>query len=252
MNKLPQAPRTTVESAGSILRSAREARGIPIELVAHDLRMRPQQVTNLEQDDHDHLPHASYARLLILYYARYLNIAPSRVEPHLPEKWSFRRGGYQPVCRALTSENVSRNHKTVEFRSSSLPSRVFPAISTCCITLLLIILGLWLYFTYRHSREEQRLLMRTHPVSIQIGAPLTKPSPPSFDTVRTFDSALLETVPGIAAVNPPPLKMTNGENSERKAGLLKSALRMSFAPALPQLTPPTAMTSRRAPDKISR
>src|ERR1700754_2353314 len=128
MNKPSRAPRTAVESAGTILRSAREAKGIAIELVAHDLRIRPQQVVDLEQDDHAHLPHASYVRLLILYYAKYLNIAPSRVEPHLPERWAFQSGGYQTVCSPLASKSAPRAGKTVEFQSSSLPPRVLPAI----------------------------------------------------------------------------------------------------------------------------
>lgn len=227
MSKSSQSSQATVESAGSILRAERAAQGIPIELVAHNLRMRPQQVVDLEQDDHARLPHTSYVRLLILYYAKYLNIAASRLEPHLPEKSASYSGGYQTVCQTLSSEYTSR--KAPEFQTSSLPKKVFPAISTCCIILIAVTVGVGAYLSYRHSKEEQNRLTPP-PSEAGVSTESSIAKPPPLAAVRAFDSALLEKVPRMTTVHPPPLKVTKGGDSEKKAELMRSASQMSLVP----------------------
>ncbi len=245
MNKSSQSPRATIESAGSILRATRTAKGIPVEQVAHDLRMRPQQVLDLEQDDHARLPHTSYVRLLILYYARYLDIAVAHIEPHLPERSNFRSGGYQTVCQQLPYHIGTR--KTVEPQFSSLPAQVVPAISTCCIILIVIAVGAGVYFSYRHSREEQNRLKPPPPgAAIQTEAKIAKKPAATLETMRAFDSAVLEKVPQLTTVDPPPLKLTKRNNLETKAEFIRNASRMSFLPsALPQITPERVMKALR-------
>lgn len=251
MNKASEVlPGMTHESAGSILRAAREAKGIPVELVAHHLRLRVQQVVELEQDDQAHLPHTSYVRLLTIYYAKYLNIPVSRIEPHLPEKWDFQGGGYQMVCGYTPSNSLPRfARKSARIQTSSLPAQVLPKIVTCCIFLFLLILGTYFYFSRHHSQEDKTAILLSPTSPILPDQPgLAKAPPLSFETIRAFDSALLEKVPHLAAVHPPPLKLTKGSNVQKKAELLQSALRMSSAPALSPLTPHTVITAPSHPN----
>jgi len=64
--------KTTV---GSILRSARQARGgKPISEIAEDIRVRPHQLQALEDDDYDKLPGMIYATGFIRAYAKYLDL----------------------------------------------------------------------------------------------------------------------------------------------------------------------------------
>ena len=62
-------------TVGSILRSAREARGDKtIPEIAEDIRVRPHQLQALENDDYDKLPGMIYATGFIRTYAKYLDL----------------------------------------------------------------------------------------------------------------------------------------------------------------------------------
>ncbi|PWU06116.1 MAG: hypothetical protein C5B47_08055 [Verrucomicrobia bacterium] len=241
MNKPSQSPKATIESAGSILRAARTAKGIPVEQVAHDLRMRPQQVLDLEQNDHARLPHMSYVRLLILYYAKYLDIAAARIEVHLPERTNYENGGYQTVCQQLPYQFDAK--KSGELQPFSMPARVVPAIFTCCIILIVIATGVGVYFSHRHAREEQRRLKPPPAVgtTIKTEAEVVKKPPGSLETMRTFDSALLDQTPShLKKVDPSPLKPEN-DSLRAKSQIIRNASGTRFLLVLPQATPPTGL-----------
>lgn len=61
-------------SIGSLLRAAREAKGLPIAAVAQSLKLSTRQVEALEADDWSHLPGGVFVRGFIRNYARFLAI----------------------------------------------------------------------------------------------------------------------------------------------------------------------------------
>ena len=232
----PNASLETLESAGSILRAAREAKGIPVELVAHDLRMRTQQVFELEEDNYARLPHTSYVRLLILYYAKYLGVPSSQVEPHLPERWNFQSGGYQAVCHLLPSGNSVRMRPGVEF--SSLPNRTLPAVATCCIFLLLLILGGYFYFNSHRARAERNAISP----SVQTAAVSDVENRTGAIAMSAFDSAWLEETPRTRRYSP----------IEEIRKIEQSSVDSSTVSAPPQPTPNTVISTPSRPNSLRR
>ena len=78
---------------GRLFRQTREARGIPIERVAHETRIRAACLRDLECDNHSQMSPA-YARLFVRDYARYLNLNAGDIGPYLPEPGAFGVEGY--------------------------------------------------------------------------------------------------------------------------------------------------------------
>ncbi|MBS0429697.1 MAG: DUF4115 domain-containing protein [Proteobacteria bacterium] len=82
---VPLAPGdTTHMSAGDMLRQAREAHGLHVEVVAAALKVPPQKLEALEADDIDALPDPVFARALAASVARALRIDPAPVLAKLP------------------------------------------------------------------------------------------------------------------------------------------------------------------------
>jgi len=75
---------TTHMSAGDMLRQAREAHGLHVEVVAAALKVPTQKLEALEADDIDALPDPVFARALAASVARALRIDPAPVLAKLP------------------------------------------------------------------------------------------------------------------------------------------------------------------------
>ena len=71
-------------TAGAKLRAAREAAGLSIDAVAHQLKLAPRQVTALEEDDWQRLPGRTFVRGFARNYARFLHLDPDAVLALLP------------------------------------------------------------------------------------------------------------------------------------------------------------------------
>jgi cytoskeleton protein RodZ len=69
---------------GARLAARRQKLGIPIEKVAHDIRMPLSRLRSLETDDFSGFPHPTYARLYLIDYANYLNIPLADIQDYLP------------------------------------------------------------------------------------------------------------------------------------------------------------------------
>lgn len=82
---LPLTPGDTTHlSAGDMLRQAREAHGLHLEVVAAALKVPPQKLAALEADDIDALPDPVFARALAASVSRALRIDPAPVLAKLP------------------------------------------------------------------------------------------------------------------------------------------------------------------------
>ncbi len=66
------------ERVGVRLQAAREARGLTIEDVARETRIRAQQIRNLENDDYGNFPSPSYAKSFLAIYAKFLHVDVSQ------------------------------------------------------------------------------------------------------------------------------------------------------------------------------
>lgn len=68
-----------VETPGQKLRKAREQKNWTVEEVARATRIRPERVTDLENDEYGNFPNLSYGRNFLLLYARHLGLHHNEV-----------------------------------------------------------------------------------------------------------------------------------------------------------------------------
>jgi len=85
-------------SAGDMLRQAREAHGLDIAVVAAALKVPPQKIEALEDDDIDALPDPVFARALAASMSRALRLDPGPVLARLP---GAPQRGFGPTLRPL-------------------------------------------------------------------------------------------------------------------------------------------------------
>ncbi len=79
------AEAATGRSAGAMLRQAREAKGIHVELLSATLKVPSKRIEALENDQLDDMPDLAFARALSASICRHLQIAPEPVLALLPE-----------------------------------------------------------------------------------------------------------------------------------------------------------------------
>lgn len=105
-------------SAGDMLRQAREAHGLHLDMVAAALKVTPQKLAALESDDIEALPDPVFARALAASVCRALRIDPAPVLAKLP--------GAQPAGLAEADRTMSKalpSQVRAGSSSSGLPSR---------------------------------------------------------------------------------------------------------------------------------
>lgn len=136
---------STNMTAGDMLREAREAHGLHIDMVAAALKVSPQKLAALEADDIASLPDAVFARALAASVCRALRIDPAPVLAKLP-------GALRPGL-ADADRTISRSLKSAAPRSGSgsngLPSRAL------LIVVVLLLLGAAVLFWLPQSAFDQ-------------------------------------------------------------------------------------------------
>ena len=134
------------KTAGDMLREAREAHGLHIEMVAAALKVPPQKLMALEADDIDSLPDPVFARALASSVCRALRIDPAPVLAKLP---STRHTPLAVADRTLKSNIVSGTPRWNGGRSNGLPSR--PLLTV----VLLLLIGAGALFWLPQSVFDQ-------------------------------------------------------------------------------------------------
>jgi len=71
--------------AGARLRAAREAAGLSLDQVAHQLKLAPRQVKALEDESFGELPGRTFSRGFVRNYARLLHLDAQDLLAHLPD-----------------------------------------------------------------------------------------------------------------------------------------------------------------------
>lgn len=124
----------THKTAGDMLREAREAHGLHIEMVAAALKVPPQKLLALEADDIASLPDAVFARALASSVCRALRIDPAPVLAKLPSTQKVSLAESDRTLKSHVSSATPRWNGSSSNRSGGLPSRALVTV----VVLLLI------------------------------------------------------------------------------------------------------------------
>jgi len=211
---------STNMTAGDMLREAREAHGLHIEMVAAALKVSPQKVEALEADNIEALPDPVFARALAASMCRALRIDPAPVLAKLP---GAKRPGLADADRTI-SKNLRSAAPRSGGASAGLPSRAV------LIVVLLLLVGAALLFWLPQSVFDRvgasisQLASHGAPA-----APSDSASTPSAEAPGTVaeaaspampapaPSAAAETAPAVppAASVPPAAAMAAPSSSEQ-------------------------------------
>lgn len=123
---------STFMTAGDMLREAREAHGLHIDMVAAALKVSTQKLAALEADDIDALPDPVFARALAASVCRALRIDPAPVLAKLP--------GAQPAGLAEADRTISKSLRSAAPRSGGVGgSNGQPSRALLVVVLMLLI-----------------------------------------------------------------------------------------------------------------
>jgi len=202
-NEAREGAATQPATAGSTLRSAREAAGLSVDDVALQLKLAPRQVRALEDDDFQHLPGRTFARGFARNYARFIQLDPDRVLALMPAGESapaLERPSFAAARRPMGEIPVER-----AAHRSSAPRVLF-------LLLALVAVGAAAYYEYVHKASEAR--REAAGVSGAESATTTIPAPQSLTAVGSTT-----TLPNpVAAESPTTATLPTGEAAPGPAG----------------------------------
>ena len=202
-NEAREGAATQPATAGSTLRSAREAAGLSVDDVALQLKLAPRQVQALEDDDFQHLPGRTFARGFARNYARFIQLDPDRVLALMPAGESapaLERPSFAAARRPMGEIPVER-----AAHRSSAPRVLF-------LLLALVAVGAAAYYEYVHKASEAR--REAAGVSGAESATTTIPAPQSLTAAGSTT-----TLPNpVAAESPTTATLPTGEAAPGPAG----------------------------------
>jgi cytoskeleton protein RodZ len=124
---------STFMTAGDMLREAREAHGLHIDMVAAALKVSTQKLAALEADDIDALPDPVFARALAASVCRALRIDPAPVLAKLP--------GAQPAGLAEADRTISKSLRSAAPRSGGVGGPNGQPSRALLIVVLMLLIG---------------------------------------------------------------------------------------------------------------
>ena len=203
-NEAREGAATQPATAGSTLRSAREAAGLSVDDVALQLKLAPRQVRALEDDDFQHLPGRTFARGFARNYARFIQLDPDRVLALMPAGESapaLERPSFAAARRPMGEIPVER-----AAHRSFAPRVLF-------LLLALVAVGAAAYYEYVHKASEAR--REAAGVSGAESATTTIPAPQSLTAAGSTTTTLPNPV---AAESPTTATLPTGEAAPGPAG----------------------------------
>jgi len=209
---------------GAMLSAKREQLGIAIERAAKESRIRAQRLREIEEDDFSQLSNASYARMFVIAYAKYLGIPREDLDAFLPEQGVASSDDYQYIRATATVL------PTIRYEPKSPPSPkkrlVITVVSTVLIVALVLAGGVITYLAINLPRITTALEeSKPEPVVVVPTPPVLPVVPPGMDTIRTvaFENSVsitvsemvvtataLTTLPEAAPVDLPPEESASG------------------------------------------
>ncbi|MFY8216300.1 MAG: helix-turn-helix domain-containing protein [Chthoniobacterales bacterium] len=180
---------------GAMLSAKREQLGIPVERAAKESRIRAQRLREIESDDFSQLSNASYARMFLIAYAKYLGIPREDLDTFLPEQGVASSDNYQYI------HGTSSVLPTIRYEPKPPPSPnkrlVLTIISVIVIGVLVIGGAVVSYLAINLPRITSALESSKPEQEPATPAPTVPPViPPGIDTVQTvaFESTVSITV----------------------------------------------------------
>ncbi len=181
------------QTLGARLAAARERQGIPIERAAKESRIRAQRLREIENDDFSQLSNASYARMFLIAYAKYLGVPREEIEDFLPEQGSPGAEDYQYI------QGASTVLPTIRYQPKPPPNRRRRLAFTI---LMFVLLGLFVMgaaaTAYLVVNVPRITSLDEEPVPAVISEPVdvTPVVPPGAETVAlaAFQSTISITV----------------------------------------------------------
>ena len=181
---------STHMTAGAMLREAREAHGLHLDMIAAALKVTPQKLAALEADDIESLPDPVFARALAASVSRALRIDPAPVLAKLP--------GIQRPGLAEADRTISRSLRSSVPRSGSgagwRPSRAL------VVVVALLLVGAAVLFWLPQSAFDQLGTSIAHLTSRDEAS--ESASVPAAATAPA-GTAIEAVAPGAAPVPPP-------------------------------------------------
>jgi cytoskeleton protein RodZ len=249
-------PEAGSRSAGGMLRVAREAQGLTLDMLANTIKVAPAKLEALENDDFDKLPDAHFARALAMAVSRALKIDGQTVLSAMPEA--------RPVPLASGREPINQPFKEAKV-SSSLFDHGFQwrsLLTVKWVAPFVLLLAAALIYVLPASMERPAWLggVRTTPVPVVVTSPsapaVVVPVEPVPDgavpDVAPTAASLAASVadmgsegPGTAA-SAPPLKLDHVETNA-PAPSLSADPRLSALPDARISSPLSASTAGAAP-----
>ncbi len=216
---------SAADSPGQQLRRAREARGLDISQLATSLRIAPQVVEALEQDDYAQLPSAVFVSGYIRSYARLVGLDPE------PLNQRFRRlhpNAEPPPRHVARSEREEAEHEG-------------GGLGVYLVTVLVILALVAGAYGWWVSRPDQSQIppeqAATPPSSDRTsGAPL----PGSADDDRPLEQPSLPAQAPSAETD-----TTAGLESGSDAGSMRASDQRTDSPTAPQLTSPDVVVAEQ-------
>ena len=173
------------EAAGAELKNAREALGLTVSEVAHQLKLAPRQVEALEAGRFEALPGGTFVRGMLRNYARLLKVAPEPLLEHLAGRLD------SPDANRL----AARYSQPVPFSDSARHSTfVYLGLSLAVLTLG----GGVAYQWYREHKVPTQVaaVKRAAPKPAAPAAPISEP--------KTVEASAPAQISSRVAMQPPP------------------------------------------------
>ena len=179
---------STFMTAGDMLREAREAHGLHIDMVAAALKVSTQKLAALEADDIDALPDPVFARALAASVCRALRIDPAPVLAKLP--------GAQPAGLAEADRTISKSLRSAAPRSGGVGGSNGQPSRALLIVVLLLLIGAAVLFWLPQSVFDRigESISRLTAASNNIEAS------PSTERSAVVSGTVVEAVPPAAPV----------------------------------------------------
>lgn len=179
-------PRPPSKSAGTMLRDARQAKGLHIAALAASIKVSQRKLELLEADKVSELPDATFARALAQTVCRSLKIDPAPVLAALPQLPNYRLGGVDESINAPFRDRPGR-HEPADLSALASPAVWAPALIVVAALAVYLMPSDWV------ARFRAAVSQATAP-SAPISSPVAE-RPATVEPVRIESAASAPSVP---------------------------------------------------------
>ena len=181
---------------GARLSARRQKLGIQLEKAAKDIRVSVSRLSQIESDDFSSFAHPTYARLFLVDYANYLRVPLEEIRDYLPG--SKKLG---------TSDN--RYLEVLLARQTFLHGDQFKSLRRLLFgvgagRLVLILIGLGIYFWKTWKKFERVQPATTSPAATPVATPRPIASPPAKPRPSITPASITEPIRTSPEATPTP------------------------------------------------